>query len=258
MSLINNDDIRRKKGIPQLRHDADLSSSIAEAQRIVYEQVPKDRPDEILRYLRLFGYQPDKTVIQVHITGFFNKKKSSEAMTKEGAKRQAAINRYGGTTFVVIGRTHDPSIMNLVTLPRKKSDQVSPGYVGYLWKNKDPYNRAPHNVIPLDFTPIHISYPEDWKKMFATKGFMLALHVPSSFAKNKNKLTRALYRISKKVNVKHKWNFIDEIRANGFEQSEEISKSDNVQDPLKIIKVRLAKGQITFKQYEELYRSLTG
>ena len=49
----------------------------------------------------------------------------------------------------------------------------------------------------LDFTPINLPYPPEWKNMFATKGFMLALHVPSSFARYKNRLTRALYRIGK-------------------------------------------------------------
>jgi hypothetical protein len=34
--------------------------------------------------------------------------------------------------------------------------------------------------------------------MFATKGFMFALHVPASFAKDKNRLTRALYRVKAK------------------------------------------------------------
>jgi hypothetical protein len=35
--------------------------------------------------------------------------------------------------------------------------------------------------------------------MFGTKGFMLALYVPASFVKDKNRLTRALYLISKKM-----------------------------------------------------------
>jgi hypothetical protein len=94
--------------------------------------------------------------------------------------------------------------------------------VGYLWKNKDPQKRDPHEVIPLDFTPIHLPYPSDWKNMFATKGFMLALHVPASFAKDKNRLTRALYRISKKggvVDVKKEWTFLNEIRQFGIDNS---------------------------------------
>jgi hypothetical protein len=56
--------------------------------------------------------------------------------------------------------------------------------------------------------------------MFATKGFMLALHVPASFAKDKNRLTRALYRIGKSggvvIDVKKEWTFINDIRQFGI------------------------------------------
>ena len=102
--------------------------------------------------------------------------------------------------------------MDLVAKPKKKAEQTSPG-VGYLWKNKDPMNRAPHEVIPLDFTPIHFSDPPDWKDMFRTKGFMIAMHVPASFANKKGPLTRALYRVGKSADVKKQWDFIDELRG---------------------------------------------
>ena len=103
--------------------------------------------------------------------------------------------------------------MKNVTKPRKRyALDTSPGYIGYLWKNKDPHKRAPHEVIPLDFVPIHLPYPSDWKNMFATKGFMLALHVPASFTRYKNRLTRGLYRTAKSgVNVKDEWTFLNEI-----------------------------------------------
>jgi hypothetical protein len=134
------------------------ASAITEAERIVSGQVPANRREEILEYLKLFGYKPDRTILQVHIAGFFTKRHVPSSAVK---KRQATAKRYGGTTFVVVGRTHDPSIMGLVTKPRKKPEQASPGYVGYLWKNKDPQNRAPHEVVPLDFTPMHVPYPQD-------------------------------------------------------------------------------------------------
>ncbi len=140
--------------------------------------------------------------------------------------------------------------MDLVLKPKKKLDQTSPGYVGYLWKNKDPENRAPHEVIPLDFTPIHIQYPDDWKGMFATKGFMFAMHVPASFAKHKNQLTRALYRAGKTTNVKQPWKFIDEVKSSGYEQTLQ------TEDPLNILKVRLAKGEISKEDYEKLRQTL--
>jgi len=108
-----------------------------------------------------------------------------------------------------------------------------------LWKNKDPQKRAPHELIPLDFTPIHLPYPTDWKNMFETKGFMLALHVPASFAKDKNRLTRALYRIGKSgvvIDVKKEWTFINDIRQFGINNmkatSNKTTYSQNSMDPV--------------------------
>ncbi len=203
----------------------------------------------MLEYLKLFGYKPDRTIVQVHIAGFFNKKRPGG---RQAEKSAAAAKRYGGTTFVVVGRTHDPSIMEQVSKPKKKPEVASPGYVGYLWKDKDPQGRAPHEAMPLDFTPAHLAYPQDWKNMFATKGFMLALHVPASFAKHKNKLTRALYRVGKTADVRQPWDFLNEIRGSGYEQA----TMQAAEDPLDILKVRLAKGEITKQEYENLLHTL--
>jgi hypothetical protein len=232
------EDRRKRKG--------QTASTIAEAERMVSDQVTPNRREEILEYLKLFGYKPDRTILQVHIAGFFNKRRVGARAVE---KRQANAKRYGGTTFVVVGRTHDPSVMDLVVKPRKKPEQTNPGYVGYLWKNKDPQNRPPHEILPLDFTPTHVPYPQDWKNMFATKGFMIALHVPASFAKDKNKLSRALYRAGKNADVKRQWGFIDQIRGAGYGQQEK-------EDPLDILKVRLAKGEISQTEYEKLRQTL--
>jgi hypothetical protein len=230
-------DSRKRKG--------QAASAITEAERVVSEQVPADRREEMLEYLKLFGYKPDWTILQVHIAGYFGRGRPSAGAAE---KRQETAKRYGGTTFVVVGRTHDPSIMDLVIKPRKKPEQASPGYVGYLWKNKDPQNRPPHEVVPLDFTPTHVPYPQDWKNMFATRGFMVAMHVPSSFAKDKNRLSRTLYRAGKNADVKKRWDFIDQARGSGFGQASE--------DPLNILKVWLAKGEISQEEYEKLRRTL--
>lgn len=93
-----------------------------------------------MEYLELFGYKPDRTILQVHIAGFFNKR---QTISRVQEKKEAIARRYGGTTFVVVGRTHDPSIVDLIIRPKKKRDEASPGYLGYLWKNKDPRKRAP-------------------------------------------------------------------------------------------------------------------
>lgn len=189
------------------------AQSVVVAEDVVERQVPPGRRDEILEYLKLFGYKPDSTIIQVHVTGFFNKKGGTK---NEAEKRQAAAKRYGGTTFVVVGRTHDPSITSQVIKPRKNARDASPGYVGYLWKGKDPQGRAPHEVMPLDFAPAQISYPKDWKDMFATKGLLLAMHVPSSFAAKKGALTRALYRAGKNADAKQKWDFLAGLKSLGY------------------------------------------
>ena len=240
MSLTDNR--RKKRG-----QTASSSSTVAEAEHIVADQVTYNRRAEILEYLKLFGYKPDKTILQVHIVGFFNKRRIKARSVEQ---REAASRRYGGTTFVVVGRTHDPSVMDLVIKPKKKREETSPGYVGYLWKSKDPQKKAPHEVIPLDFTPIHVPYPADWKNIFANKGFMVALHVPASFAKHKNKLSRALYRAGKNADVKKPWDFIEEIRSSGNEQQA-------TEDPLSILKIRLAKGEISPQEYEKLRQTLT-
>ena len=222
-------------------------STTVGAAPIVAAQVPSNRREEILEHLKLFGYKPDRTILQMHIAGFFNKR---QVNARERLQRETTSRRYGGTTFVIVGRTHDPSIMDSVIKPKKKREEASPGYLGYLWKSKDPHKRAPHELIPLDFTPLHVPYPADWKNMFATKGFMLALHVPASFAKHKNKLSRALYRVGKNADVKKRWDFIEKIRSSsGYEQQAD-------EDPSNILKIRLAKGEISTQEYEKLSHTL--
>jgi hypothetical protein len=281
LSVYNNDNKIKRKAVASA---SSMTTSLLDFKDLISKEVPQNRRQEIYEYMSLFGYKPYKTIIQVHITGFFRKKNYSR---REIEQHKAAVKRYGGTTFVVIGRTHDPSIIDILIKPKKKSPyDSSPGYLGYLWKNKDPQKRAPHNVMPLDFTPVHLPYPVDWKNRFATKGFMIALHVPSSFARSKNRLTRALYRIGKtRVDVKKEWNFLDELKnlnymqeARYIENNEDI-QNDTVQatstsnptirrgnvknehievgDPLRILKLRLAKGEITKNEYNELYSAIS-
>lgn len=280
LSVYNNDNKMKRKAVASARS---MTTSLLDFKDLISKEVPQNRRQEIYEYMSLFGYKPDSTIIQVHITGFFRKKNYSQ---REIEQHKAAVKRYGGTTFVVIGRTHDPSIMDILIKPKRKSPyDSSPGYVGYLWKNKDPKKKAPHDVMPLDFTPVHLPYPVDWKNRFATKGFMIALHVPSSFARSKNRLTRALYRIGRtRVDVKKEWNFLDELKNLNYMQegryiennkdiqndtvqarsiSNTTTRSRNVNnqhievgDPLSILKLRLAKGEITKNEYNELYNAI--
>lgn len=265
------------------------SSSFLEVENKISNEVPQKRRNEIYEFMKLFGYKPERTIVQVHLTGFFKKKKYTP---REIEQHKTTIKRYGGTTFVVIGRTHDPSIMEMVVKPKKKNPyDNSPGYIGYLWKNKDAQKRAPHEIIPLDFTPIHLPYPTDWKNMFATKGFMLAMHVPSFLAKDKSRLTRALYRIGKsRVDIKQEWSFLNELkniittfrqedasidtqtitktkteneqkqhstRVSKKSKNKTIGDDDEQQDPIRVLKLRLAKGEIDKKEYQELYNAIS-
>lgn len=194
-----------------------LQSSISDIskQQIVSIQVPPNRRNEIEQFLKLFGYNSEKTILQVHLIGFFRKKNLNQ---REIEQKSKSVKRYGGTSFIVVGRTYDPAIIENVIRPKSKDPlESSPGYIGYLWKDKNPQNKPPHELIPLDFTPVHLPYPDDWKKMFATKGFLIAMHVPTSFVKDKNKITRALYRIAKNgLDIRKEWNFLNDIKNLGY------------------------------------------
>jgi hypothetical protein len=56
MSLTDN---KRKKG----GQTASSSTTITEAEHIVADQVPSNRREEVLEYLKLFGYKPDRTIL---------------------------------------------------------------------------------------------------------------------------------------------------------------------------------------------------
>jgi hypothetical protein len=284
LSVYNNDNNDNKIKRKSVASASIMTTSLLDFKDLISKEVPQNRRQEINEYMSLFGYKPDSTIIQVHITGFFRKKNYSQ---REIDQHKAAVKRYGGSTFVVIGRTHDPSIMDILIKPKKKSPyDSSPGYLGYLWKNKDPEKRAPHDVMPLDFTPVHLPYPIDWKNRFATKGFMIALHVPASFARSKNRLTRTLYRIGKtRVDVKKEWNFLDQFKnLNYLQEGQYIENNKDIQndtvqarstsnattrrrkvknehievgEPLNILKLRLAKGEITKNEYNELYNAIS-
>src|SRR5918911_178601 len=103
----NNNKSNRKTAPPVMAMTASQTGS---ANQIVNE-VPKNRRHEIYEFMSLFGYKPDRTIIQVHITGFFRKKTYTQRQIEQ---HRAAVKKYGGTTFVVIGRTHDSLIMDIV------------------------------------------------------------------------------------------------------------------------------------------------
>jgi hypothetical protein len=120
---------------------------------------------------------------------------------------------------------------------------------------------------------------------------MLALHVPSSFARYKNRLTRALYRISKSgvVDVKKKWTFLNELKQFGISNVQQTVNGtdaikanylqdnyrntveyyrnvdsgggkqpyDGVEDSGSLIKrKKMVKGQISNEEYQELRKAI--
>src|SRR5215211_8194673 len=91
--------------------------TVSKAESIISSQVFYNRRNEIHEYLKLFGYKADKTIIQVHVTGFF-RRKGQQADQKEKARKAATIKKYGGISFVIVGRTHDPLIMENVIKPK--------------------------------------------------------------------------------------------------------------------------------------------
>lgn len=68
----NNQIRHRKRNMQQ----SSLQSSISDIskQQIVSIQVPPNRRSEIKQFLKLFGYNSEKTILQVHLIGFFRKK----------------------------------------------------------------------------------------------------------------------------------------------------------------------------------------
>ena len=51
------------------------SSSFLELENKISKEVPQNRRDEIYEFMKLFGYKPERSIVQVHLTGFFRKKK---------------------------------------------------------------------------------------------------------------------------------------------------------------------------------------
>jgi hypothetical protein len=69
----NNQIIHRKRNTQQKALQSSISV-ISNKQQIVSTQVPPNRRSEIEQFLKLFGYNSEKTILQVHLIGFFRKK----------------------------------------------------------------------------------------------------------------------------------------------------------------------------------------
>ena len=54
---------------------------------MVSMQIPPNRRQEILEYLKLFGYKSEKTILQVHIIGFFSKRRLNQRELEKKQKQ---------------------------------------------------------------------------------------------------------------------------------------------------------------------------
>ena len=187
--------------------------SMLATEKTVAQEVPANRTEEIRRYLELFGYKPHRSILQAHVAGSFGQRSQSP---KELDRRAKAQTKYGGRTFTVLGRTHDPSFVQRLIPPRPKRDSQNPGYLGYLFMEKDRDRKPPHELLPLDFTPASLQYPGEWKNRFGTKGVLVAMHVPADYAAKKNEIHRRLRRISGAVDPRKRWEFLDELEEYGY------------------------------------------
>ena len=197
------------------------------AEGLIQSQVPEGRREEIRNYLRLFGYKPDASILQVHIAGSFG---GTRQRPSELASRDRAAKRYQGRSFVVLGRTHDPSFLEKLVPPTRRKQEHSRGYLGYLWKDKDEDEKPPDQLIPLDFVPSSLPYPKEWKDLFNSPGYLITMHVPSDFAKYKNNLNNRLRRIRGDVDVKKPWRFLDELNEFGYEGIRERIRQESNSD----------------------------
>jgi hypothetical protein len=50
------------------------SSSFLELENKISKEVPQNRRDEIYEFMKLFGYKPERSIVLVHLTGFFRKR----------------------------------------------------------------------------------------------------------------------------------------------------------------------------------------
>lgn len=207
----------------RIRKSRDIFSKPITAQEVVEQQVSENRREEIKEYLKLFGYKPERTILQVHVAGTFGHRTRVPAQME---KKAAAEARYGGPTFTVVGRTHDPNFVRSLIPPKKSREEPNPGYLGYLFKEKDKDEKPPDELLPLDFVPADLSYPQDWKQIFATKGYLIAMHVPTNFAQGKNEVHRRLRRIKGSVDVKSEWAFLGELKEYGYFNKEEKSVAE--------------------------------
>ena len=84
----DNDKTNNQIRLGKMNIQRSLQSSISDTskQQLVSIQVPPNRRVELLEYLKLFGYKSEKTILQVHIVGFFNKRRLNQRELEQKIK----------------------------------------------------------------------------------------------------------------------------------------------------------------------------
>jgi len=148
--------------------------------------VPFNRRNEFEDYLGLFGYNKERSILIIYNVHF----KPSDK------------------TFVIVGITYDPTIKKIMT----PFDENPTGYMGLITKNQDKY---PHQLLPLDFTPVFLSYPKGWKGNFKSSGFFVGLQIPSRFLQKKEELEKKIKEL-RDIDVSEPWLWLQEVNQFGF------------------------------------------
>jgi hypothetical protein len=71
-----------------------MTSSLLDFRNQISNEVPQNRRQEIHEYMSLFGYRPDRTIVQVHITGVFRKKTYSQRQIEQHRAAVIAANHF--------------------------------------------------------------------------------------------------------------------------------------------------------------------
>jgi hypothetical protein len=87
---------------------------------------------------------------------------------------------------------------------------------------------------------------------------MIALHVPSSFAKKKNEIMRVLYKIGKQpdVDIREEWYFLREVEESLKNNNTKYDNSKSGIDLVESLNQRLSKGEISKEEFDHIRKIL--
>ena len=173
-----------------------MSSSLV-AEDVVRTSVAPDRRDEIRRYLSLFGYNPEDSVLEVYL---------AHAAAESGKDGEAS-----SSNFVILGRTYDPVLGFDLIHPQKARPGVSRGYLGCLSTHLDENEKPPHEVLPLDFTPRELAYPEEWRSLYPPVELLVGMQIPEEASSTAEDVRAGLQARAEDLDVREGWDFLQDF-----------------------------------------------